>query len=521
MEHQATDTSLTSSDAPSGGWYALAGVLAAGVALAISEFLSGLFFSAPSLVLALGEKAIDLAPGPVERWAIATFGTYDKLVLVVGIVVVTLILGAIFGVVSRTKPAAAILGFVVFGLLGFAAASAVPLSSTLLSFVTAAAAAVTGIAALSVLVRILQLPQQDSSQTWDRSRRVFLGGSAAVLAVAASSAALGRWLAERARVAVANREEVTLPPPGTSAVAPTAAQMANTANVTPFVTSNRDFYRIDTALSIPTVELDTWTLSITGLVDRPFSLTYDQLLSLPMIERYITIACVSNRIGGDLIGNALWLGVPLRTLIEEASVQDEGTQLIGRAVDEFTVGFPTAAVFDGREAMVAVGMNGEPLPFEHGFPARLIVSGLYGYVSATKWLSEIELAGWDDFDAYWIPRGWSKEGPIKTQSRIDTPRHGSTVTAGPNAIAGVAWAQNSGIMRVEVRVNDGPWMEADLPEELNIDTWRQWSIDYEFEPGSSIIAVRATDADGQTQTEEITNVAPSGATGYHTIRVGV
>ena len=322
-------------------------------------------------------------------------------------------------------------------------------------------------------------------------------------------------------MAVANREEVTLPPPGTSAVAPTAAQMADTANVTPFVTSNRDFYRIDTALSVPTVDLDTWTLSITGLVDRPFSLTYDQLLSLPMIERYITIACVSNRIGGDLIGNALWLGVPLRTLIEEASVQDEGTQLIGRAVDEFTVGFPTAAVFDGREAMVAVGMNGEPLPFEHGFPARLIVSGLYGYVSATKWLSEIELAGWDDFDAYWIPRGWSKEGPIKTQSRIDTPRHGSTVTAGPNAIAGVAWAQNSGILRVEVRVNDGPWMEADLPEELNIDTWRQWSIDYEFEPGSSIIAVRATDADGQTQTEEITNVAPSGATGYHTIRVGV
>ncbi len=238
-----------------------------------------------------------------------------------------------------------------------------------------------------------------------------------------------------------------------------------------------------------------------------------------MVERHITIACVSNRVGGNLIGNAKWLGVPLRVLLEEAGVQAGGDQLVARSVDDFTVGFPTEAVFDGREALLAVGMNGEPLPFEHGFPARLVVSGLYGYVSATKWLSEIELTGWDDFDAYWIPRGWSKEAPIKTHSRIDTPRNGSREGVGPTTVAGVAWAQNRGIERVEVRVNEGPWIQAQLPEELTIDTWRQWSATIDLVAGDNVIQVRATDTTGVPQTEEIRQPAPDGATGYHTITV--
>ena len=280
------------------------------------------------------------------------------------------------------------------------------------------------------------------------------------------------------------------------------------------------FYRIDTALSFPSVDLDTWEVSFTGLVDSPFSLTYEELVDLPMVERYITICCVSNSVGGDLIGNAKWLGVPLRDLVERAGVRPEGTQLIGRSVDRFTVGFPTEAVFDGREALLAIGMNGEPLPVKHGFPARLVVSGLYGYVSATKWLSEVEFARWEDFDAYWIPRGWAKQAPIKTQSRIDTPRPG-TVDAGTRAIAGVAWAQNRGIDTVEVQVDDGPWMEAILPEELAIDTWRQWHVEYDFTPGPHTIAVRATDRTGYTQTSEIVPPRPDGATGYHTVQVVV
>ena len=236
---------------------------------------------------------------------------------------------------------------------------------------------------------------------------------------------------------------------------PTPAQVASVDGVSELITPNADFYRIDTALSVPRVDVDSWTLSFKGLVDNPFAVTYDDLLAMPLVERYVTLCCVSNSVGGTLVGNAKWLGVPLADLVEQAGVQPEGTQLVGRSVDEFTVGFPTSAVFDGRQALVAVGMNGEPLPLEHGFPARLVVSGLYGYVSATKWLSEIEFTGWDDFDAYWIPRGWAKQAPIKTQSRIDTPRAGS-ISAGTHVIAGVAWAQNRGIDRVEVRIDDEP-----------------------------------------------------------------
>ena len=498
--------------------YAVAGVLAAGLALAVSELVAGLIFSAPSLVLAIGERAIDLTPGAVERWAIQTLGTNDKPALVIGIVVVSLILGGVLGLASKRRPMVGVAGFIAFGVLGFLAGTTVPLSSTMLSLVTAGAAAVAGIAALSALTRILTTPSE--SPLPNPSRRAFLAGSAAVAGFAVASAGLGRWLATRARLAVASREEVSLPSAAEAVADPSASQTLVVDGLSPFVTSNADFYRIDTALSVPVVVLDEWELSITGLVDRPFTLGYDQLLSLPMVERHITIACVSNPVGGNLIGNAKWLGVPLRTLLEEAGIQDGGDQIIGRSVDEFTVGFPTAAAFDGREALIAVGMNGEPLPFEHGFPARLVVSGLYGFVSATKWLSEIELAGWDDFDGYWIPRGWAKEAPIKTHSRIDLAEP-SPADPSRYTVAGVAWAQNTGVSRVEVRVNEGAWVSAELPEELTIDTWRQWIVEVPLSSGTNEIEVRATDASGYVQTEERSPVAPDGADGYHKVRVSL
>jgi DMSO/TMAO reductase YedYZ molybdopterin-dependent catalytic subunit len=568
----APDTSAPEGT-PSGGWksirdYFLAGLVATGFAVALSEMVASFFVSAPSLVLTIGQRFIDITPAALKDWAIAVFGTNDKAVLIGGIVVVTIIIGGLLGVVARKRIEVAAVGFVAFGVLGYVLGLTDPLATAGATFLPAIAAAGSGIAVLVLLRRLLHGAPTGSAEAIPAvtpdARRAFMTASGAAVVLAIGQVLVGRIASGRTQSAVAAREQVTLPTvaasPSTTAAAtsttasattaaaveeaavaettttptttqaaeevvrvvadPTPAQIAQVEGVSELITPNEDFYRIDTALSIPNVDIDNWEVSFTGLVDSPFSLTYDELVSLPMVERYITICCVSNSVGGELIGNAKWLGVPLKDLVEQAGVQPEGTQLIGRSVDRFTVGFPTAAVFDGREALLAIGMNGEPLPVRHGFPARLVVSGLYGYVSATKWLSEVEFARWDDFDAYWIPRGWAKEAPIKTQSRIDTPRPG-TVEAGPQAIAGVAWAQNRGIDMVEVRVDDGPWMEAILPEELAIDTWRQWHIEYDFTQGSHTIAVRATDRTGTTQTSEIVPPRPDGATGYHTVQVVV
>ena len=260
-------------------------------------------------------------------------------------------------------------------------------------------------------------------------------------------------------------------------------------------------------------------MGVTGYVDRPLTLTYAELLDRPMVEADITISCVSNEVGGDLIGTARWLGCRLDDLLDEAGIDPRADQVVGRSVDGFTAGFPTA-LLDGRPALVAVGMNGEPLPVDHGYPARLIVPGVYGYVSATKWLSEIQLTRFDEFQGYWIPRGWSVEGPIKTQSRIDTPTDGKRLEAGrPVPVAGVAWAMDRGISAVEVQVDDGPWQQADLADEYAATTWRQWKLAWTPTAGDHRIRVRATDGTGATQTEEVADVAPDGATGWHTIQV--
>jgi hypothetical protein len=243
---------------------------------------------------------------------------------------------------------------------------------------------------------------------------------------------------------------------------------------------------------------------------------------MPLVERDVTLSCVSNEVGGDLVGNARWLGVPLADVLNRAGVRDDAEQVVGRSVDRFTVGFPVEAVFDGRDALVAVGMNGEPLPLEHGFPARLVVAGLYGYVSATKWLASIELTGWDEFDAYWIPRGWAKEAPIKTQSRIDTPAQGAAFEPGPRQVAGVAWAPYRGISKVEVRLGeDADWVDARLSEPLSDNCWRQWVVDWDAPAGTHRLQVRATDGEGEVQTDQVQRPAPDGATGWHTIQVNV
>ncbi len=289
--------------------------------------------------------------------------------------------------------------------------------------------------------------------------------------------------------------------------------------ISPYVTPAASFYRIDTALVVPQVDPARWKLQIGGLVDRPYALTYDELLAMDLVEETVTLACVSNNVGGRYVGNAVWRGIPLTTLLDRAGVQPAGAQVAGISVDGFDASFPTELARDGRTALLAIGMNGKPLPVEHGFPARLVVAGLYGYVSAVKWLREIRLVD-AGYDAYWIPRGWSKLGPIKTQSRIDVPR-GSKVTAGPQAIGGVAWAPGTGVSRVEVQIDDGEWQTCRLGDATSDETWVQWMLPWEATPGRHRIRVRATDRSGSTQSGRPVDPAPNGAEGWHTVTVNV
>ena len=353
---------------------------------------------------------------------------------------------------------------------------------------------------------------------WDRRRFLQVGGGVAVASVV--TGVVGRNLLESR-------------PAGPSVAGiPTAAAMPDlpagasldVPGITPIVVPNDEFYRIDTALFAPRVDAATWKLTVKGMVDREITLTYDDLAAMPQFDQYVTIACVCNQVGGSLVGNALWTGVDLRAVLDMAGVQPDAEQIVGRSVDGFTVGFPTSWAMDpARRPMIALGMNGVPLPVDHGYPARLIIPGLYGYVSATKWLSEIELTTWSGFDAYWVPLGWAKEAPILTQSRIDVPRVGSTVPAGSTVtIAGVAWAPDRGISAVEVSVDGADWQAAQVSVPLNDATWVQWQLPWPASaPGTHEIRVRATDGDGVVQTEESTPPAPDGARGHHTISVEV
>jgi DMSO/TMAO reductase YedYZ molybdopterin-dependent catalytic subunit len=325
-------------------------------------------------------------------------------------------------------------------------------------------------------------------------------------------------LTSRRAVTVA-RQSVALPSP--VAPRPVLPAGVDVPGTTPYVTPNRTFYRIDTALVTPQVDPEAWQLRIHGMVRNPITITWADLLKRPMVERYVTIACVSNEVGGDLIGNALWLGTPIRDLLDEADPLPEADQVVQRSVDGWTCGAPTAVLRDGRDALLAIGMNGEPLPVEHGFPARMIVPGLYGYVSACKWITEIELTRFADFDAYWVPRGWSALAPVKTQSRIDSPGDGSRKPVGDVTIAGVAWATHRGIATVEVQVDDGPWQTARLAAAVSADTWRQWSLTWAASAGRHTLRVRATDLDGVTQTPLEAPPAPDGATGLHQVTVDI
>jgi DMSO/TMAO reductase YedYZ molybdopterin-dependent catalytic subunit len=452
---------------------------------------------------------------------VGLFGQNDKLALEIFIVLVAVAVAAGLGVVARRSFGAAAAGFVVAGIAAAAAALRDPRTEPVPALIAAAVATAAGIQTLSWL--IARLPgaahRRPTAETTSWSRRAFLGRSAALTVVAVAAGGVGRWLVDGQRRAT-DIVLAHLPRPGRVATLPPGASFT-LDGLTPIVVPNDDFYRIDTALLLPGVDVSTWQLRVHGLVDREVTLTFDELVALGTVEQYVTIACVSNVVGGDLVGNAKWTGVPLRTVLDMAGVQAHATQLVGRSVDGWTAGMPTAWVMASeREPLIAVAMNDEPLPRAHGFPARLIVPGLYGYVSATKWLSELELTTLEAFDAYWVPLGWAKQAPILTQSRIDVPRIGASVVAGATTIAGVAWAPDRGISRVEVAI-DGAWQPATLSTPTSGATWVQWRTPWSATSGRHMIAVRATDGSGATQEERRTPPAPDGARGYHTIEVDV
>ncbi|MET1021354.1 MAG: molybdopterin-dependent oxidoreductase [Arthrobacter sp.] len=511
------------------GWAAAAGVVAVGTGLALGELAAGLVSPSLSPVTAVGGVVIDAVPPGVKDWAISLFGTADKIALLGGMGLIIAAMAALSGIVELRRRFAGVAIIAVFGVAGLAAVlgrnertgNAVPIPLL---------AAVVSMVLLRWLVRRLgewqaeaeaEAPGGSGPVVPPASRRRFfqaLGGTAAAAVVAS---VLGATLRGAAAVVNEVRSKLVLPTAASPAPPIPAGAAVGLDGVVPLVTSNRDFYRIDTALRVPVVDPSQWTLKVTGLVEREMSLDFATLLAKPLVERHITIACVSNEVGGDLIGNARWLGWPVRELLALAGPKDGADMVLSRSTDGWTAGTPLEVLTDSRDALLAVGMNGEPLPLEHDFPVRLIVPGLYGYVSATKWVTELKVTRFTDDVGYWTPRGWSERGPIKTSSRIDVPRDGASASAGTVAFGGVAWSQHTGIGRVELRVNRGAWQQVDLAPGISKDTWYQWKMALPLTRGRYEVQVRATDLKGAAQVEDSAPPAPSGATGFHTVRVDV
>lgn len=518
--------------ADSARWAAVAGVVSGAAGIAAGEATAAFLSPLVSPVTALGGAVIDAVPPAVKDVAIDLFGTADKIVLVVSIILVAAILAAAAGMLERRRAGWGLVPAGIAGVAGLTAVLTRAQATPPAGFAPVFAAIVTMLLLRTLIRRLV---------AWDRSRqtaapageevrtpgtapvarRSFLNALGGWSIAAAAAGAVTAVLTRATAVASGFRSSMTLPAPATSPQAvPPGASLA-VEGISALVTPNSDFYRIDTALAIPAIDPPSWKLKVTGLVERDIDLDFETLLTKPMTERHITIACVSNEVGGDLIGNALWLGWPVRELLALAGPKPGADMVLSTSNDGWTAGTPLEALTDDRDALLAVGMNGEPLPLEHGFPVRLVVPGLYGFVSATKWVTELKITRFEDEKAYWSTRGWSERGPIKTQSRIDVPGSGRTTKAGIVQFGGVAWAQHRGVSRVELRVNRGDWKEATLAPGISADTWYQWQLALELTSGEYEVQVRATDSTGEPQAEKRSPVAPDGATGYHTINVKV
>ena len=506
---------------------AVAGVLAAGVTLAFAHLAAAVVPTGSAPLVAVGEAFVDVTPGWLKDLAIAAFGVHDKTALLVGMVLVLAVVAAGAGVLARRDRGLGTLAVVALGAVG-AAAAMTRADAGMLAFVPSLVGAAAGAVALRLLVDRADAGPSPAGRGTGRGvgrpaldRRTFLGAAVLATGVAALATIGGTLAGTVTRAAVAARALVRLPAPARRAAAVPAGAQAPVPGVVDVVTPNADFYRIDTALTVPQVDPSTWVLRVHGLVEREVTLTWDELLAADLVEAYVTLACVSNPVGGDLVGNARWLGLPVRELLARAGPLPRADMVLSTSADGFTASTPLEVLTDDRDALLAVGMNGEPLPVTHGFPVRMVVPGLYGYVSATKWVVDLEVTRFADREAYWTVRGWSERGPIKTSSRIEVPRDRATVPAGRVAVGGTAWAQHTGITGVEVQVNEGRWQAVELSAAISVDTWRQWSWSWDAQPGPYTLRVRATDATGEVQTGAERDVVPDGATGWHEISVRV
>lgn len=490
------------------------GALAAAAAMAASEGLAALLGLRESPLLSVGQSVIALTPGALAEAIIGRVGHADKALAVGSVVVAVLLLGALAGWLWVSRRPWAIGVVVVF----VALAGAAVLSRPHGSWPGVLACVVAGAALLGVLELLLrEHPELEA----DLARRSMLRTAGVIAVAAVAVGGVGELLASRHRRREAlERVRAALRLPSRQVPAPAGADLG-VSGQGPWLTPSKAFYRIDTALSPPLIDPAQWSLRIHGMVEKELTLSYQDLLDRGLQDAWVTLCCVSNPVGGDLIGNTVWGGVPMKGILEEAGIKDGADALLSTSDDGWTCGTPLAALTDGRAALLALTMDGEPLPVDHGFPVRQVVPGLYGYVSATKWVTDWEVTRFADFEAYWTKRSWGERGPVKTQSRIDVPRSGATVEAGTVTIAGVAWAQHTGIERVEVRADDGTWQRATLGTVPNVDTWTQWSIEWKADSGDHVLEVRATDRGGTTQTSEIAGVLPDGATGHHRVEITV
>ena len=526
-------------------WAAVSGVVSAGVFLAAAELVALLVAPDGSPILAVGSFVIDIVPQPFKEFAIATFGEYDKVALLVGLALAVLVASAVAGLLQYLRPPLGVVALVIAGGVSVAAvvtrAGARPFAA-----IPPIAGTIAGCLILWFLATRLRRwssasidsapqvsadaePVADTAQPVERptvhpkgtaapatvDRRMFFrvtaiaGASALIIGVGARAV-----INATAGSISAVRKALTLPAPRTVVTIPAGAEL-DIPGISPLFTPNADFYRVDTALTVPSVDPGTWRLVIDGMVDQRVELTFDDLVGMGVNEYAITLTCVSNEVGGDLLGNAAWLGVPIREVLKLAGPKSGADMVLSRSVDGFTASTPLESLTDdGLDAILAVGMNGETLPLEHGFPVRMVVPGLYGYVSATKWLSELKVTTFAADEAYWTPRGYSAKAPVKFSSRLDTPRTGEAIPAGRTPVAGVAWAQTVGIDRVEVSIDDGDWRAATLSSPTNEDTWVQWFVDWDATVGTHYVTVRAVNKNGDVQIEERAPIAPDGSTGW-------
>jgi DMSO/TMAO reductase YedYZ molybdopterin-dependent catalytic subunit len=506
---------------------AVAGVAAVVAGLGVAELAAVLLAPTGSPLLVVGSLVIDLVPGWVKDLVIALFGTGDKVVLLVCLGILTVVLAVAAGALEQRRSP---IGRILIAVIGVvpALAALTRKNAGQLDVLPTLVAVVVAMIVLNWLVKRARTasvtPGTVAGMTDARlslDRRRFLALSGAATATGLLAAVGGRMLNAGRQVASTARTLVRLPKPAALVEPIPAGASLDVKGLSPLVTPNADFYRIDTALQVPIVDPKTWKLTIGGMVEHPITIGFDELIALPLEESYTTLMCVSNYVGGDLIGNAKWLGYPIRELLKRAVPKAGADMVLSTSVDGFTASSPLEALTDERNAILAVGMNGEPLPFEHGYPVRMVVPGLYGYVSATKWVVNLEVTTFAKHTAYWTDRGWSEKGPIKTSSRIDVPSGNARVKAGTVAVAGVAWAQHRGIDGVQVRVDNGPWNAAELGTPISVDTWRQWVWAWPATRGSHRLSVRAIDASGAVQTAALADVVPNGATGLHTIDVTV